>query len=84
VSPLWLAAALALTAALGLVAAAAVAGSIGRRIVALQASSTVLACLVVALAAGQGEPAYLDLALAVVLLGFVGSLLVARFLERWL
>ncbi len=85
-SPLWLTAALALAAALGLVAAAAAAAdaSIARRIVAFQASGSVLACLAVALAAGLGEAAYLDLALAVVLVGFVGTLLVARFLERWL
>jgi multicomponent Na+:H+ antiporter subunit F len=54
------------------------------RVVALKLTSVIVTLLVVALAVATGEPLLLEVALAVVLLTFVGGLAYARFLERWL
>jgi multisubunit Na+/H+ antiporter MnhF subunit len=83
-SVVWLVAALGLLVGFTLAAIAAARGSLTERVVAFQVANTALSCLVVAFAAGLGEPAYLDLALALVLLGLVGTLAFTRFLEHWL
>jgi multisubunit Na+/H+ antiporter MnhF subunit len=83
-SILWLGAALGLLVGLTLAGIAAARGEVTGRVVAFQVANAALSCLVVAFAAGLGEPAYLDLTLALVLLGFVGTLAFTRFLEHWL
>ncbi len=80
----WLTAALGLLVGLGLATFATARGGVTGRVVAFEVTASAASCLVVVLAAGLGEPSYMDLALALVLLGAVGTLTFTRFLERWL
>jgi multisubunit Na+/H+ antiporter MnhF subunit len=81
---LWLWAALALS--LGLVPCGLVLrrARLGDRLLAQQLTSQVVALVLVVLGIGSQQTFLLDLALAVALLSSVGTLLFARFLERWL
>ncbi len=54
------------------------------RLAALQAGSTGTTLVVLALAAGSGRALYVNVALAIALVSPIGTLLFARFLERWL
>lgn len=83
-SMLWLTGAGGLLAALAITGLALVRGGMEERVVAFQAASVLAASLIVVLAAALDEPSYLDLALALALTGGIGTLVVARFLERWL
>ena len=53
------------------------------RLVGLELAG-VVATLVLLLAQGLGRSSYIDLGLVLALLSFAGSLVFARFLERWL
>ncbi|MEA2506279.1 MAG: multicomponent Na+:H+ antiporter subunit [Actinomycetota bacterium] len=53
------------------------------RLVGLELSSTIVSLLLLLLAQGFHRPSLFDLALTVALLSFAGSLVFARFLERW-
>ena len=54
------------------------------RIVGLEATAMIESQLVVVLARALGQTMLYDIALALALLSFGGSLVFARFLERWL
>ncbi|MFN3685894.1 monovalent cation/H+ antiporter complex subunit F [Salinarimonas sp.] len=83
-SMLWLIGSLGLLAALAATGLALARGAMEERVVAFQAASALAASLIVVLAAALAEPNYLDLAIALSLTGGIGTLIVARFLERWL
>ena len=81
---LWLWAAIGL--ALGLLPCGLVLrrAKLGDRLLAQQLASQIVALVLVLLGIGTQQSFILDLALAVALLSSVGTLLFARFLERWL
>ena len=54
------------------------------RLVALNLAGPVCVLVCLVLAAAFQRPAYLDVGLALALVSFAGSLVYARFLERWL
>lgn len=54
------------------------------RVAALQAGSVVAVLILLLMAAGSDRSIYLDVALALALLSFAGSLAFVRFMERWL
>ena len=58
--------------------------SLADRVIALDVSSIVVVSLIALVAVVSGRGIYLDVALVYGLLGFLGVLVVARFLERGL
>jgi multisubunit Na+/H+ antiporter MnhF subunit len=54
------------------------------RLVGLELAGVVTTLVLLLLAQGLGRSSYIDLALVLSLLSFAGSLVFARFLERWL
>lgn len=58
-------------------------GEVERRMVALGLTGTVQALALLCLAAGFAEPALASLAVVLAILSAGGSLVFARFLERW-
>lgn len=80
----WVAALTALVPPLGLAVAAALRGTIAQRFAATQLATTVATFGLVVATFAIDQPSSIDLALALVLLGLPGSLLVAVFVERWL
>jgi multicomponent Na+:H+ antiporter subunit F len=79
----WLVAALALLAGLVPCGIVCLRGEPTERLVGLTMAGTIDALVLMLLAVGYRRSIYLDLALALALLTFVGSLVFARFLERW-
>ena len=79
-----------LTVAVGLLPPLAAAGwlaataDLANRLVALELAGTVTAFALMLLSVGYGQPSFIDLALTLVLLSFVGSLTYLHFVERWL
>ncbi len=57
---------------------------LGDRLLAQQLAAQIVALVLILLGIGSEQTFILDLALAVALLSSVGTLLFARFLERWL
>lgn len=53
------------------------------RLVGLELAGVVATVVLLLLARGLGRTSYIDLALVLSLLSFAGSLVFARFLERW-
>lgn len=80
----WLVAAGGLLAAMVPCGIALLTGRSTDRIVALQLAGTVTVQIVLVLAVALSEPSFGDLALALVLLNFIGTLVFTHFLERWL
>jgi multisubunit Na+/H+ antiporter MnhF subunit len=80
----WLAALIAVTPALGLGGTYVLHGNTAHRLVALELCSSVVALMLVLMSMGFDQPSFIDLALALVLLGLPGTLVYAHFLERWL
>ncbi len=80
----WTAVALVLLAALVPCGVAALRGDVLDRLVGLEQAGVVLVLLLIALALRAGQPAFLDLAVALALLTCGGGLVFARVLERWL
>ena len=64
--------------------ACALRGTIAQRFAATQLATTLAVLLLVLLTFAIDQPSSIDLAIALVLLGLPGSLLVAVFVERWL
>lgn len=58
------------------------AGSLADRIIALDTILVLVVCGVAVQAARTGDGTYLDLVVVAALLGFVGTVTVARFIER--
>lgn len=54
-----------------------------QRLVGLELAGVVSTVVLLLLAQGFSRTAYIDLALVLALLSFAGSLVFARFLERW-
>jgi multisubunit Na+/H+ antiporter MnhF subunit len=59
-------------------------GQMGDGLLAQQLSAQIATFVLLLIGVGTGQAFVLDLALSVVLLSTVGTLLFARFLERWL
>lgn len=55
-----------------------------RRLVVLEMATPVVVLVLLLLAEGYARPAYLDVGLVLAVVSFAGSLVYARFLERWL
>jgi multicomponent Na+:H+ antiporter subunit F len=81
---LWLWFVLALLPAFAVPVAAAWRGGTAGRLVAVQLASVLASFLLIALTFALDEPALIDLALCLALLGVPGTLLMTVFLERWL
>ena len=81
---MWLAALAALVPSLGVCAWHVLRGSAGERLVALELASSIGALMLVLTSIGFAQPSFIDLALALGVLGFMGTLVFAHFLERWL
>jgi multicomponent Na+:H+ antiporter subunit F len=52
------------------------------RVVAVDLIGVSAVCLMVVVAAGSNEPAFLDAAVVIALLGFLGTVAYARYVER--
>lgn len=57
-------------------------GEIGDRAIAVDVLASLVTCGVLIAAAGNGDAVLLDVALMIGLLGFLTSLVIARFVER--
>ncbi|MBB2203272.1 monovalent cation/H+ antiporter complex subunit F [Gluconacetobacter tumulisoli] len=80
----WTSAIVGLLLPLGLTVLAAWRGRSERRFAAMQMASFLSAAILVLVTFAQGEPSFMDLPLALVLLGLPGSLLIASFYDRFL
>lgn len=80
----WLLAALGMLPPLAGAALVAAHGAMTDRLVALPFASTVTGLLLLCLAMAESQPSFVDLALALVLAGYPGTLAYAFFTERWL
>lgn len=69
---------------LGLASAATFRGDAGQRLVAVQLATAIAVQLTLVLSLRPGVPYYADVAILLAVASFVGTLLLARFLERWL
>ena len=83
VSP-FLIASIAMLLALALPGWVAVRGSLAQRLVALELCSVVTALALVCLSLAFGQPSFLDVAVALVVLSLPGTLVLIVSLERWL
>ena len=52
------------------------------RVIAIDLIGVIIVCLLVALAAATAEQAFLDVAIVIALISFVGTVAYAKFLER--
>lgn len=82
-SPWWLAS-LALVAALAVPVLMAGNGDSGGRLVALQLVSSITTIMLTLLGFALNQSSFIDVPLALALLGLPGALVMAVFLERWL
>lgn len=80
----WLAVALFFAVAALAAAALSAAGSLTQRFVAGQLAGAIGVLCIVALAAGMEASGFYDVALTAVLATFAGTMIVARFVERWM
>jgi multisubunit Na+/H+ antiporter MnhF subunit len=83
VSP-FLIAAIAMLLALALPGWVAVRATLAQRLVALELCSVVTALVLVCLSLAFGQPSFLDVAIALVVLSLPGTLVLTVCLERWL
>jgi len=80
----WLAAVVALLPALAVPVFAAMRGDAGRRLVAVQLATALVAIILALMTFAFDQPSFLDLALTLTMLSLPGTLIFALFLERWL
>lgn len=73
----------ALLAGLALPGAVCLRAGTMSRLVALQASGSTAAVVLLLVAEGSHRPVYFDVAIAASVLSFAASLVFARFLEHW-
>ncbi len=52
------------------------------RVVAIDLIGVLIVCVIVTVAAGSGQQAYLDVAIVIALVSFVGTVAYARYIER--
>jgi multicomponent Na+:H+ antiporter subunit F len=81
---LWLWAAAALSLGLLLCSLILLRGEIRVRLIGQQLAAQIVVLVLILIGVGTRQPFVLDLALSVALLSAAGTLLFARFLERWL
>lgn len=74
----------AMLVAFAIAASASCRGSVPGRFVAMQLASVIVVQLTLVLSLQQAVSYYADAALLLAVIAVVGSLLFARFLERWL
>ena len=79
----WLVAATVLLAGELLLALACVRGRPVDSLVAMEATGVISALVLLLLAEGLHRPPFVDLALVLAILAYVGSLTFVRFMERW-
>jgi multisubunit Na+/H+ antiporter MnhF subunit len=77
-------AAIAMVVALALPGWVAIRGSLAQRLVALELCSVITVLVLVCLSLAFGQPSFLDVALALVVLSLPGTLVLTVCLERWL
>jgi multisubunit Na+/H+ antiporter MnhF subunit len=80
----WIACGAALVACLVWPGLAVLRARLGGALVAMQAASVLASLALFALSLGFGQPAFVDLSLALALVGLPGALVFAYFVERWL
>jgi len=80
----WLWSALALLLALFPCMIVGFRGDIADRLVGLEMTSVIVTIELLLLAQGFAHPSFYDLPLTLVLLGFGGGMVFARFVQRWL
>lgn len=80
----WIIAFIALVPPLGVCTCHVLRGDTANRLVALELATAVGSLMLVLTSVGFDQPSFIDLALALSLLGLVGTLVFAQFLERWL
>jgi multicomponent Na+:H+ antiporter subunit F len=80
----FLVASIAMLLALALPAWVAVRGVLAQRLVALELCSVVTTLVLVCLSLAFGQPSFLDVAIALVVLSLPGTLVLTVCLERWL
>lgn len=80
----WLAASIAMLLALPLPVWTAFSAPAAHRLVAIELAAVITTLLLVGLSIAFGQPSFLDLAIALVVLSLPGTLVFAVFLERWL
>ena len=80
----WLAAVIALLPALFVPMIAALRGSAGQRLVAVQLATSLAAVILALMTFVFEQPSFIDLALTLAFLTLPGTLVFALFLERWL
>jgi multicomponent Na+:H+ antiporter subunit F len=83
VSP-FLIAAISMLLALALPSWVAVRGTLAQRLVALELCSVATTLVLVCLSLAFGQPSFLDVAVALVVLSLPGTLVLTVCLERWL
>jgi multicomponent Na+:H+ antiporter subunit F len=81
---IWLTAVVALLPPLAAAGWLAATADAANRLVALELASTIAMFALMLLAVGYRQPSFIDLALALVLLAFPGTLAYLHFVERWL
>jgi multicomponent Na+:H+ antiporter subunit F len=52
------------------------------RVIAIDLIGVLLVCLLVLIAAATGQPAFLDVAMVIALISFVGTVAYSRYIER--
>lgn len=80
----WMIATLGLLPPVAAVLLAAGRGGSGQRLVAVQLATSLTALLIATMTFAFDQSSFVELSLALVLLGLPGTLLMAMFLERWL
>lgn len=81
---IWLTATLALLPPLAAAGWLVAAADLLNRVVALELAGSLAVFALMLLSAGYNQPSFIDLALALVLLSFPGTLAYVHFIERWL
>jgi len=80
----WLAAVIALLPAFAVPVFVACRGGSGDRLAAVQLAISLATLILVMMSFAFDQSSFIQLPLALVLLGFPGTLVLAHFLERWL
>lgn len=80
----WLASAIALMPPLAMPIYVGLRARSANRLVAVMFAGTLTALILVLMSFAFAQPSFVDLALALSLLSLPGTLVMARFLERWL
>jgi multicomponent Na+:H+ antiporter subunit F len=80
----WLAAVIALLPPLAVAFSIGLRGRSADRLIALELAASMTVLILVLMSFAFAQPSFVDLALTLTLLALPGTLVFARFLERWL